>query len=123
MRNRLIYVSKIPILILLIVSCKCNSNKQTQTVKEDQKQSFEKIIPKGKSGRVSYEYILQQRLTKEAGLKIIENGVDSLNIRIWYVYNLGFFQLADFKYEYKSWTGTFYTIRDDVDAMRLRLKV
>ena len=73
---------------------------------------FTKTLPRsGWPGRFRHSYYFAQKFTANAGLPVIENGVDSFHTRLWYVYNDSIIQVTDILYNKQSWDAVFYSLK------------
>ncbi|MEZ5043302.1 MAG: hypothetical protein R2828_25625 [Saprospiraceae bacterium] len=99
----------IPIkLILILIICGCNGqSKQIET-------EIKKEIPTWNDGEVDLFYKLIKQKREQLKLRDLEEGFDSLQIRIWIDYSLiDFRELYTFEYQNNKWTGVYYFMRAD----------
>lgn len=93
--------------IFLIFFFGCNNPKYIKS-KRDEIKNFEKEIPTDKRGDYFPSYYLTKEYTKKAGLRSLENGFDSICIRLWYIYGVGSsWQVVEIKKSSKEWLGEF----------------
>lgn len=78
------YLRAINVFITLLLGLSFN-NAQSQTgITNQLKDSVKKFIPQERKGQPSWFYEKKIEMEKKMGLKSIENGYDSLEIRFWY---------------------------------------
>src|SRR5437762_516793 len=79
---------------------------------------FKKEIPCYASGKKDIFYTAIRKFEKIANLDTLENGFDSLQIRIWYNYakTRSGKKIFSIKRQNKNWTGTLYT--DFTDSIK-----
>ncbi|MFN8297523.1 MAG: hypothetical protein U0T75_00360 [Chitinophagales bacterium] len=78
---------------------------------------FRRDIPVSKYGEPDLFYSLAQQKAKQLKLDSLQNGFDSLQIRIWYDYSLiGLRQLVIIKRAQKAWTATCYMLEVEWDS-------
>ena len=88
----------------LFLNISCTDLKKPAIIKKPFKQEIVKIIPKNKYGGEYYPYKVIQNDTKRVGLNFLDNGYDSMFIRLWYVYN-STMQVTDLKISNGNWSG------------------
>ncbi len=88
-------------LIITLISlshfCSCNNNSKKVNGKnpETKEQKFRRDIPKYKNG-VLLNFYFKEDIHK-ANLQNLENGFDSICIRLWYMYAYGPWQVVEIK--------------------------
>lgn len=95
-------------LFLLITSCNNDCGKPGLSHNSNA-QEFAKIIPKPRNGGINYSYKMIQEYTKQAKLDTIENGFDSLFIRVWY-HSSDTVRVLDLKNKDGGWKGKIHKI-------------
>jgi hypothetical protein len=74
------------VVALLFAILACQSNIRDSQISVTNVDTIVKDIPKHKDGRTKIIYTRVKERTKELGLNSIENGYDSLEVRIWFNY-------------------------------------
>ena len=82
MKKRYAFLVGLLFLLQLVNSCNNNSDKPAISQSVDSKQEFSKIIPKDNSGKLNFSYRMTKDYTRQTRLNIIENGFDSIFIRL-----------------------------------------
>ncbi len=106
------------VVILLVHICSCNNNPKSINSKksEVQKQNFKKDIPITKKGKFIYAYSLTKEYIQKAGLRILENGFDSICIRLWYIYSFGpSWQVTEMRKSSEGWVGEFILLTEKMN--------
>jgi len=99
--------------IFLIFFFACNNPKNFKN-KRDEIQNFKKEIPTDKRGDYFPSYYLIKKYTKKAELRNLENGFDSICIRLWYIYGIGSsWQVVEIKKNSKEWLSEFILLTAD----------
>ena len=113
------------IIVLLIgLSCLilffslCNNKSDNAAIKKDKltKQEFIKIVPKLKNGKPYYFCKMAKSYTEQARLAVIENGFDSMFIRLWYVFDFNL-RVVELKKQTGIWSGQLHTLKEGDMAM------
>lgn len=89
-------------------------------------QNFEKRIPIDGFGNFDIEYAYKKAQINYAGLNIIENGFDSIFIRIWNTVPINLDQqILEFskKNNSKSWVGNYYYLVLDTANIKLKYPI
>ena len=94
----------------LICFSSCNNNPKAISKESPKTQKFIRDIPKYKNG-VLLNFYFKEDIHK-ANLKNIENGFDSICIRLWYMYAFGPWQIVEIKKNSKEWTGEFILLTE-----------
>lgn len=97
----------------LMISCETNRNKSTNyDLKNNQsRDTVVKDIPMDKNGKPRSYYKNKEVVEKIIGLESLENGFDSIQIRIWHGYAFNdTSQLIVFKKNQGNWFGEFFTL-------------
>lgn len=91
---------------LILISCTSNSEKNTYCLSGLNSDMIKIIIPKTASGKIDQIYYRIRKLESILGLKSIEEGVDSYEIRFWFSYGHNdTSRLIRILYQNKSWTS------------------
>ena len=81
---------------------------------------IEKEIPTSKDGVKDLFYTLTKQKSRQLGIQNMENGYDSLQIRIWYNYPLtNLRELVVLKYTNKKWWGVYYRMNVEWDSSNM----
>lgn len=108
---------KIIIPIILIISGCYGQSRQV-------KSEINKEIPIWNDGEVDLFYKLTKQKGEQLKLKDLEEGFDSLQIRIWFDYSLiDFRELYIFNYQETKWEGAYYFMRTDWDSSKLTERI
>jgi hypothetical protein len=111
-----ILLISIPIFVTLI---SCNDQKNTTTTVDGMNDSIAKDIPIGKNGKIVSRYLLKDSTERKAGFTSLENGFDSLQIRIWYGYTLSNKeQVIILKNTNSNWSAELYTLTSYYDTAK-----
>ena len=116
--TKITFFARLVFLLLLINSCN-NSDKSANSPNVDGKEGFIKIIPNSRNGLPSFAYKETRGYSRQAGLHLIENGFDSLFIRIWYLNDT--IQVLDFKNEHGVWTGVLHKLMTEQNNDSIRI--
>lgn len=101
---------------ILFHCCENSSKRIDSKVIETQSQSFIRDIPSYRNGKYLYSYFLTKEYTQKAGLKILENGFDSVCIRLWYIYAYGpSWQVVEIKRIQEKWVAEFILLTEIVN--------
>ncbi len=115
MSKQLKTIGKLSFILLILNSCCNNSKKTINTINHNDtinKYEFVKVLPRSREGKLRYSYELTQELTNKVELKFIENGFDSIYIRLWYIYNYGpTYQVIDFRKTEGKWFAEFCSLK------------
>jgi len=122
-KQKISFLISLILLFLLVNSCN-NPDKQVNSTNEKTNQDFIKIIPKPRNGLINPFYERAKEYSIKAGLNIIEDGFDSIFIRIWYP-NIDTIRVLDFKKKYSIWAGELNVIVYDQrgDSTRIINKI
>ena len=109
-------VIAISLLVTLIVYCPAQTNSDSR--------GFIREIPTFGDGKPDLFYRLSQQKAKQLKLENLENGYDSLQIRIWYDYSLVTYRsLLIIKQTNSVWSAKAYRMSVDWNASKLTEKV
>jgi hypothetical protein len=116
------YVKSINICLLLInIFSSCGSRPESH-VENKLIDSVVKYIPKDIKGNPKGFYLKKIEMEKMMGLETLENGFDSMQIRIWYgVALMDKLQLLIMKKSESKWSAKFYTLGLNYDKNRKSL--
>ncbi|MEZ5148415.1 MAG: hypothetical protein R2759_15450 [Bacteroidales bacterium] len=112
---------KVPLKIIgLIIAISANCVGQSEFIAD----SIRKEIPTRSDGEPDLFYQLTKQKESQLILDNLEEGYDSLQIRIWYDYSLtDFRELVIFKYQNDIWEGKHYKYRVDWDFFNRKVTV
>ena len=101
-------------LILFLIICGCyGQSKHIET-------EIKKEIPTWSDGEVDLFYKLTKQKREQLKLRDLEEGFDSLQIRVWIDYSLiDFRELYTFEYQNNKWEGVYYFMRTDWNSSNL----
>ena len=120
MKKILVFIMGLSFLMFLFTSCIVKSDKPVLKSDKINKQEFVKIVPKLENGNPYYFCKMAKSYTEQARLTVIENGFDSIFIRLWYVFDFNF-RVVELKKQAGIWTGQLHILRDgDVDIGALK---
>jgi len=107
---------------LIATSCQ-GQRKSTQLISfVDTAKVFKKVIPTYDDGKLELFYLLAKDKQKQLGLDSMENGVDNLQIRVWYDYSrVKERELIIISNKATLWTATIYTLHVDWDGETERI--
>lgn len=112
-------MKKIQFLVIIIQFCifflinSCIHREKSVILNKSDKQEVIKIIPKNKYGGSYFPYELVKKTTKRAGLNFLDNGYDSVFIRLWYVYRFSL-QVVDLKKNQGVWKAESHNMQLDL---------
>jgi hypothetical protein len=109
-----IFYFLLPLLIYLSFNFSCKSSLNRNKLEKTAhyfSDSVVKDLPLAKKGEITPQYYLKDDFEKLAGFQTLENGFDSLKIRIGYGYAFNDKeQVVEIAYEDKEWTATFFDL-------------
>ncbi len=99
--------------VFICVSSFCCKSPVPKTIVLEAKSNeheFVKILPLGnRPGKFNYYYTLVQSITRQLNWSVIENGVDSICIRLWYIYR-NEMEVVEFINSEGNWSANFFTL-------------
>lgn len=112
------------LIYLFFLSCSDKSNRTTISPNSEDKKDFIKIIPKTQDGKLCYAYEITKRATEKSVLTTIENGFDSIFIRLWYIHRFEI-EVLEFKKEAGFWNAEFhkvdfFLIRSNIEVEKVK---
>lgn len=94
------------------------SSKIDSITKAYQRDQFFSEIPMTEFGTYSYEYATVDRFSKLFDFVNIQSGVDSLEARIYFSYDLDSFQVVKIGFEKTKWIGSLHMYKDIISEER-----
>lgn len=111
MKRVLVFLPILLNIFILINSCKDSNQKKIS--EKTVGQGVIKKIPKDRYGRNYPYYNMVQEFTKDADLNSLNDGFDSMFIRIWYAYR-STLQVIDLKKDAIKWEGEYHSMEIDL---------
>lgn len=111
-----IYKLLLLICLLAIIFCFCN-NKSKEThkvnynIQTDTFPNFKREIFIDKFGKYDIAYQLIKKDVERARLRVLDNGFDSIAIRLWYIYFEPRTQIVELRKDKGKWVAQFFTIK------------
>ena len=117
------YKSCFVLLLLLIILNSCNVNNNIATIKIAKCDTplnldtpfFKRENYLNRFGKYSAAYTFIKNDVKRAGLKALENGYDSIAIRLWYHYAGPITEMVEIRKHCEGWVAQFVTIKRHIE--------
>jgi len=112
MKKQLMTISAVLYVVINFICCDPQTHDNNSVYGETKfSDTVSKDIPLDKTGRPGSYYTNKPDVEKKLGLATLENGFDSLQIRLWYGYAFNdSSQLVILKRNNGKWVGEFYTL-------------